>query len=263
MWGRVMRKPALWLAQSDQDALRLVITGVRAERVQVAGNMKYDIRAAKRSRVPERIRTLAEGRPIFVAGSTVDGNPAEEMLVIEAWKASLRGSTNALLVLAPRHPERFGAVEAMLRSVRYAKVSEHLGAGNEEEISSLGIDVVLVDTIGDLAAVYGVADAAFVGGSLVRKGGHNPLEPAQFGVPVVMGSSFENFRDVVTKLKEAGGIRIVRDEGELGAVVADLLNDRKDAKAMGDAGRRVFEEQQGATGRSVKAIVSLIRGDTA
>jgi 3-deoxy-D-manno-octulosonic-acid transferase len=263
MWGRVMRKPALWLAQSEQDALRLVIAGVRSERVQVAGNMKYDIRAAKRSRVPERIRTLAEGRPIFVAGSTVEGSPAEEMLVIEAWKASLQGTTKALLVLAPRHPERFAMVEAMLRSVRYAKVSEHLGAGNEDEISSLGIEVVLVDTIGDLAAVYGVADVAFVGGSLVRKGGHNPLEPAQFGVPVVMGASFENFRDVVTKLKEAGGICIVQDEAALGKVVAELLSDRAEAKAIGEAGRRVFEEQQGATERSVRAIVSVIAGTAA
>jgi 3-deoxy-D-manno-octulosonic-acid transferase len=263
IWGGIMRKPALWLAQSEADALRLVIAGVRAERVQVAGNMKYDIRAAKRSRVPERIRTLAEGRPIFVAGSTVDGNPAEEELVIRAWKESLRGDRSALLVLAPRHPERFPAVEAMLRSIRYAKVSEHLGAGDGDEISELGIDAVLVDTIGDLAAVYGVADTAFVGGSLVRKGGHNPLEPAQFGVPVVMGSSFENFRDVVTKLQEADGIRIVNDEVELGGVVGDLLNDRAKAKAIGEAGRRVFEEQQGATARSVKAIVSLIAGEEA
>jgi 3-deoxy-D-manno-octulosonic-acid transferase len=263
IWGRILRKPALWLAQSDQDALRLVTAGVRAGRVQVAGNMKYDIRAPKRSRVPERIRTLAEGRPIFVAGSTVDGNPAEEELVIRAWKESLRSDRNALLVLAPRHPERFPAVEAMLRSTRYAKVSEHLGTGDGEEISELGIDAVLVDTIGDLAAVYEVADAAFVGGSLVRRGGHNPLEPAQFGVPVVMGSSFENFRDVVTKLQEAGGIRLVSDEVELGGVVADLLSDRAESKAIGDAGRRVFEEQRGATERSVKAIVSLISGEAA
>jgi 3-deoxy-D-manno-octulosonic-acid transferase len=268
MWGRVMRKPSLWLAQSEQDALRLVIAGVRTESVQVAGNMKYDIRAPKRSRVPERIRTLAEGRPILVAGSTVagstvDGVPAEEELVIRAWKETLRGQTNALLVLAPRHPERFPIVETLLRSIRYAKVSEHLGAGNGDEISSLGIEVVLLDTIGDLAAVYGVADVAFVGGSLVRKGGHNPLEPAQFGVPVVMGSSFENFRDVVTKLKEAGGICIVQDEGELGTVVAELLSDRAEAKVVGDAGRRVFEEQQGATERSVKAIVSVIAGRAA
>jgi len=261
IWGRVMRKPALWLAQSEQDALRLVIAGVRTERVQVAGNMKFDIRAPKRSRVPERIRTLAEGRPIFVAGSTVEGNPAEEELVIRAWNESLRGDRNALLVLAPRHPERFAAVEAMLRSMRYAKVSEHLDAGDGDTISELGIDVVLVDTIGDLAAVYGVADVAFVGGSLVQKGGHNPLEPVQFGVPVVMGSSFENFRDVVTKLQEAGGIRIVSDELELGGVVADLLGDRAEAKAVGEAGRRVFEEQQGATQRSVQAVASLIRGE--
>ena len=259
VWGRVMRKPALWLAQSEQDALRLVVAGVRTEKVQVAGNMKYDIRAPKRSRVPERIRTLAEGRPIFVAGSTVEGNPAEEELVLRAWKASMRGSRDALLVLAPRHPERFAAVEAMLRSMRYAKVSEHLGASVGEAFSELGIDVVLVDTIGDLAAVYGVADVAFVGGSLVRKGGHNPLEPAQFGVPVVMGASFENFRDVVGKLQEAEAIRIVKDELELGGVVADLLGDRAEAKAIGDAGRRVFEEQQGATARSVDAIVALLQ----
>ena len=189
IWGRILRKPALWLAQSEQDALRLVIAGVRAERVQVAGNMKYDIRAPKLSRLPEWIRSVAGARAIFVAGSTVDGGPAEEELVIGAWKESLRGKGNALLVLAPRHPERFSGVEALLRSVRYVKASEHLGADDGEEVSSLGIEVVLLDTIGDLAAVYGVADVAFVGGSLVRKGGHNPLEPAQFGVPVVMGPS--------------------------------------------------------------------------
>jgi 3-deoxy-D-manno-octulosonic-acid transferase len=167
------------------------------------------------------------------------------------------------LVLAPRHPERFSVVEVLLRSIRYVKASEHLGAGDGAEISSLGIDVVLLDTIGDLAAVYGVADVAFVGGSLVRKGGHNPLEPAQFGVPVVMGPSYENFRDVVTKLKEVGGIRIVHDEVELGGMVAELLANREEAKAVGEAGRRVFEEQQGATARSVKAIVSLILGEAA
>jgi len=240
-----------------------VIAGARTERVQVAGNMKYDIRAPKQSQVPEWIRTVAGERAIFVAGSTVDGVPAEEELVIAAWKDSLRGKINALLVVAPRHPERFAPVEVLLRSIRYAKASERLGAGEGAEISSLGIEVVLLDTIGDLAAVYGVADVAFLGGSLVRKGGHNPLEPAQFGVPVVMGPSYENFRDVVAKLKEVGGIRIVHDEVELSNVVADLLADREEARTVGEAGRRVLEEQQGATARSVKAIVSLISGEAA
>jgi 3-deoxy-D-manno-octulosonic-acid transferase len=223
--------------------------------------MKYDIRAPKLSRIPEWIRTAAEGRSIFVAGSTVDGLSPEEELVIGAWKQSLRAGTNALLVLAPRHPERFAAVEALLQPFQYAKASEWAARDDERTSSPRGIDIVLLDTIGDLAAVYGIADAAFLGGSLIRKGGHNPLEPAQFGVPVVMGPSFENFRDVVTKMQEAGGIRIVQDKDELGAAIAELLTNREEAKAIGERGRRVFEEQQGATVRSVKAIVELIRGD--
>jgi 3-deoxy-D-manno-octulosonic-acid transferase len=263
IWGRILRKPALWLAQSEQDARRLVVAGVRAEQVQVAGNMKYDIRAPRQSRLPEWIRSVAGERSIFVAGSTVEGVAAEEELVIAAWKEALRSKGNVLLVLAPRHPERFADTEVLLRSIRYAKASEHLAAIDGAEISSLGIEVVLLDTIGDLAAVYGVADVAFVGGSLVRKGGHNPLEPAKFGVPVVMGPSYENFRDVVAKLKEVGGIRIVHDEVELGNLVADLLADRAEARAIGDAGRRVCEDQQGATERSAKAIVSLISGEAA
>jgi 3-deoxy-D-manno-octulosonic-acid transferase len=260
IWGRVMRKPALWLAQSEDDARRFVLVGVPAGRVQVAGNMKYDIRAPKLSRMPEWIRAVAEGRSIFVAGSTVEGVPAEEELVIGAWTQSLRGKTNALLVLAPRHPERFAAVEGLLQAFRYVKASEWAARGDEGTGSLRGVEVVLLDTIGDLAAVYGIADAAFLGGSLIRKGGHNPLEPAQFGVPVVMGPSVENFRDVVTKMQEAGGIRIVQDQDELGAAVVELLTDRKQAGAMGEAGRRVVEEQRGATARSVKAIADMILG---
>jgi 3-deoxy-D-manno-octulosonic-acid transferase len=259
IWGRVMRKPALWLAQSEEDARRFVLVGVPAERVQVAGNMKYDIRAPKLSRIAEWVRTVAEGRPIFVAGSTVEGVPAEEELVIGAWKQSLRGETNALLVLAPRHPERFATVEELLRPFRYAKASGW-SAGDDGESAAGEIEVVLLDTIGDLAAVYGIADVAFLGGSLSKKGGHNPLEPAQFGVPVVMGPSFENFRDVVTKMQAAGGICIVQDQDELGAAVVEFLTDRTRAKAMGERGRRVFEEQQGATAHSVKAIADMILG---
>ena len=260
IWGRVMRKPALWLAQSEEDALRLVIVGVRAERMEIAGNMKYDIRAPKLSLIPEWIRTMADGRSIIVAGSTVEGTPAEEELVIGAWKQWLRAEANVLLVLAPRHPERFSAVEELLRPLQYAKASEWMVRADEGGYGPRGVDIVLLDTIGDLAAVYGIADIAFLGGSLIRKGGHNPLEPAQFGVPVVMGPSFENFRDVVTKMQEAGGIRIVQDKDELGAAIAELLTDREQAKAMGERGRRVFEQQQGATARSVKAIVAIVAG---
>lgn len=255
VWGRVMRKPALWLAQSEEDALRLVIVGVRAESVQVAGNMKYDIRAPKQSHMAELIREAAAGRPILVAGSTVGGDSSEEPPLIRVWEHGLRKEMNTLLVLAPRHPERFQAVESMLQSHRYAKAS-----GWVDSLAPSTIDVVLLDTIGDLAGVYAIADVAFVGGSLVKRGGHNPLEPAQFGVPVVMGPSFENFRDIVATMQEAGGLCIVEDSDELETVLMELLTNREQAKAMGERGRQIFEQQQGATARTVKALVAMLKG---
>ena len=260
VWGSVMRKPALWLAQSEEDALRLVIVGVRAESVQVAGNMKYDIRAPQQSRIAGLIRQAAAGRPIIVAGSTVGGDSSEESPLIEAWQQGLRREMNTLLVLAPRHPERFQTVESLLQAHRYAKASAWASPGNDNPVAPSTIDVVLLDTIGDLAAVYAIADVAFVGGSLVKRGGHNPLEPAQFGVPVVMGPSFENFRDIVAAMQEASGIRIVKDSDELEAALIELLANREQAKAMGERGRQVFERQQGATARTVMALAAMLQG---
>ena len=272
VWGRVMRKPTLWLAQSQEDALRLVIVGVRAESLQVAGNMKYDIRAPKQSRVAELIREAAAGRPIVVAGSTVASTvrsvDAEEAQVIYGWMKGALPS-DALLVIAPRHPERFDQVWEMVFDFPALKATDLLaGKGCENAIqrtypdgkSLETMDIILLDTIGDLAAVYGVADIAYVGGSLMERGGHNPLEPAQFGVPIVMGPSFENFREIVGKLMDANAIRIVKDEQELEIAFEELLKDRELAKAMGERGRRVFEQPQGATKRAVEALVVMIQG---
>jgi 3-deoxy-D-manno-octulosonic-acid transferase len=197
---------------------------------------------------------------IIVAGSTVAGTPVEEKLVLEAWEQRLKSDVKALLVIAPRHPERFAAVESLLQTCRYAKASAWGSMSEDDEDVHEPADVVLLDTIGDLAAVYGVADAAFVGGSLVERGGHNPLEPAQFGVPVVMGPSFENFRDVVARMREASGILIVQDKDELETALFDLLTNREYAKAIGEHGRQVFEQQQGATARTVEALVGMICG---
>jgi 3-deoxy-D-manno-octulosonic-acid transferase len=259
VWGRVMRQPTLWLAQSEDDAMRLVMVGVRGESVRVVGNMKYDIRAPKQSRIAELIREAAAGRPIIVVGSTVEGSPWEEEMVIEAWKDRVREELGALLVLAPRHPERFAAVASLLQPYRYARASDWEMTSDNVE-ADVSVEVLLLDTIGDLAAVYGVADVAYVGGSLIRRGGHNPLEPAQFGVPVVMGPSFENFRDIVAKMQEADVIRIVRDKDDLEASFMELLTNRGAAKSMGERGREVFERQQGATARTVKEIVRMMEG---
>jgi 3-deoxy-D-manno-octulosonic-acid transferase len=264
-WGRVLKRVTLWLAQSEEDARRLREMG--AGEVRAIGNLKFDVRAPKESRVAELIREVAAGRPIVVAGSTVGGSHSaewsEEDLILRALKPG------PFLVLAPRHPERFDEVRNKLAAdyecnpllaSRFKDVptaqerepSQQLGFGTGER-------VLLLDTIGDLAAVYAVADVAFVGGSLVKRGGHNPLEPAQFGVPVVMGPSYENFRGIVERLRQADAICLVQDENELGDRLQELMIHPEAAKAMGERGRQVFEAQQGATARAVESIVGLVK----
>jgi 3-deoxy-D-manno-octulosonic-acid transferase len=261
VWGRVLRGVSLWLAQSEEDARRLVAMGAASGAVTVAGNLKYDVRAPKTSRVAELIKQTAAGRPIVVAGSTVAG-PArgamsEEEIVLDAWQDLPQRDSGLLLVVAPRHPERFSFAASVVGTFyECASKLESLHGPNGFPIEA---DVVILDTIGDLAAVYGIADIAFVGGSMIRHGGHNPLEPAQFGVPVVMGPSYENFRDVVGKMRAANAICIVGNVEELEGVMAGMLKDREAAKAMGERGRQVFEAQQGATGRAVEAIVAVVK----
>jgi 3-deoxy-D-manno-octulosonic-acid transferase len=259
VWGKVLRRVDLFLAQSEEDGRRLVAMGARAEVVRAIGNLKYDVRAPKASRVAELIKEAAAGRAIVVAGSTVGAQsltqPNEEEILLNAWQDVSQRESGLLLVLAPRHPERFPFVSSIVDTF-YANASE-LESLKGPNGFSIEYDAIVLDTIGDLAAVYGVADVAFVGGSLVRRGGHNPLEPAQFGVPVVMGPSFENFRDIVGAMQAADGIWIVQDEEGLEAALLELLTDCAGAKAMGERGRAVFEAQSGATGRAVEALVGL------
>jgi 3-deoxy-D-manno-octulosonic-acid transferase len=262
VWGCVLRRVSLFLAQSEEDGRRLVAMGARVESVRAIGNLKYDVRAAKHSRVAELIKEMAGRRPLVVAGSTVGpfakGEISEEEKVLSAWQDLPQRDSGILLVLAPRHPERFTFAASVVDTF-YEKASQLELLRKPLGGFPIEADVIILDTIGDLAAVYGLADVAFVGGSLVKRGGHNPLEPAQFGVPVVMGSSYENFRDVVGKMIEADGIRIVQDGDGLEAALVDLLTDRDAAKAMGERGRAVFEAQSGATGRAVEALVGLVR----
>jgi 3-deoxy-D-manno-octulosonic-acid transferase len=298
VWGRVLRKVSLWLVQSEEDATRLVAMGVTAESVRIGGNLKYDVRAPKVSRVAELIMEVAAGRPIVVAGSTVNGETIsgrikgldhEEGYLLSAYGGRIRNEIGAMLVIAPRHPERFE--EAWNDAIEFPTLrASELLAGKKgpdafaQFLKSSQIhqaDVIVLDTIGDLAAVYEVAHVAFVGGSLVKRGGHNPLEPAQFGTPVVMGTSFENFREIVEKMKAAGGIAIVEETAGLSAASAkgadsgrddssyrvqaleaklvEFLTNQDAARAMGERGRQVFEEQQGATRRAVEAIVAVVK----
>jgi 3-deoxy-D-manno-octulosonic-acid transferase len=254
----------LWLTQSDEDARRLKAMGADPERVRAIGNLKYDVHAPKESKVAALIKQAAAGRPIVVAGSTTEDESGdrtgwEELAVLQGWGGGGdREPIKALLVIAPRHPERFVGVESAVIEFRYAVVSKWLTTETVRNGGDRPREVVILDTIGDLAAVYGVADVAFVGGSLVKRGGHNPLEPAQFGVPVVMGPSYENFRDIVSSMQKANAIRVVQNSDELQSAIAEMLANPKAARAMGERGRSVFEKQQGATGRAIEAILGAL-----
>jgi 3-deoxy-D-manno-octulosonic-acid transferase len=254
LWRPLLERVSLFLAQSEENAQRLKRIGAPAERVRVTGNLKYDVKAAGESAMTKMIaERLPSGAKVLVAGSTLEG---EEKMLLEAWPRGLEMAPGAVMVLAPRRPERFAAVAALVNERGFGVVrASELRAGAGEIVPG---GVVLLDTIGDLASVYSLGTVAFVGGSLVAAGGHNPLEPARFGVPVVMGESSENFREIVEAMLAADGIRIV-SAGELAGALASLMRDDDEARAVGERGREVFDAQAGATGRTVKALLGLLR----
>jgi 3-deoxy-D-manno-octulosonic-acid transferase len=258
-WGWVLRRVGLFAAQSEEDGRRLVAMGARAGRVIAAGNLKYDVRAVGETPMLRVLRHLFAGRRVVVAGSLLE---QEEQALLTHWWEIRSEAPDAILVLAPRHPERFEEVAKLAdqAGIGMYRASQLLVQANTPQpLQRLApLAVVVLDTIGDLAGVYGLADVAFVGGSLVKRGGHNPLEPAQFGVPVIMGSSFENFREIVQAMRDAGGVSIVQDSDGLKVELKKYLADRDAGQAMGDRGRAVFEAQSGATARTVKLLTELV-----
>ncbi len=222
--------------------------------MRVSGNLKYDIKAAGASSLVGPLREyLPEGAVVVVCGSTLDG---EEKMLLEAWPAVLAVEPQAVMVLAPRHPERFAAVAGLVIGSGF--VMQRASEFRERPVAIEAGGIFLLDTIGDLASVYSLGTVAFVGGSLISAGGHNPLEPAQFGVPVVMGPSYENFREIVDAMLLHDSIRIVTTTGLSEALVA-MLRSRNEARTMGERGRTLFEAQAGATARTVQALLELMQ----
>ena len=159
------------------------------------------------------------------------------------------------MVLAPRRTERFDAVAGLVAASGFGVV--RASDFKARPVAVQAGSVFLLDTIGDLASVYSLGAVAFVGGSLVPSGGHNPLEPAQFAVPVVTGPSFENFRGIVEAMQVQDAIRVVT-EGMLAETLAGMLRNEKEARALGERGRAVFEAEAGATARTVRALMELM-----
>lgn len=254
LWQPLLAMVEVFLAQSEETAERLVTMGVPADRVRTLGNLKFDVREREMSPLVGMVRDRLPAKAVVVVcGSTLEG---EERTLLEAWPEVVAAEPTAVMVLAPRHPERFDGVAALVASWRLTVV--RASEFRERPVALERGGVLVLDTIGDLATMYSLGRVAFVGGSLVAGGGHNPLEAAQFGVPVVMGGSYENFREIVERMRAEDAVRVVRHEA-LGDVLVEVLGNRKDARGMGERGRAVFEAQAGATARMVKALRELVR----
>jgi 3-deoxy-D-manno-octulosonic-acid transferase len=248
----VLRNVDLFLAQTAEDARRLQDIGAPAERVQVTGNLKFDVLAPDPPAIVASLRSAfqqAGAGPVVVCGSTVD---AEEGLLLLAFQNVLASYPRAVMILAPRHPERFGEVARLLEQMGLRFWRRALWGGD-----SLAGGVFLVDTIGELASLYALGDVAFVGGSLVARGGHNIIEPAQHGVPIIVGSHTENFRDIVGLFQHHDAVRVV-GPAEFPLVLMDLLSHEAERLALGRRGAETLRSQMGATERTANALEKLL-----
>jgi len=244
-------------AQSSTDAARLHDLGADPDRLGVVGNLKYDM--AVPPQLQDEARELrahwGTGRPVWIAASTHDG---EEMPVLKAHAEVLRRFPDALLLLAPRHPERFKPVVLACRSFGFATRTR-----SEDGTAETDTQCFVVDTLGELLRFYAAADVAFVGGSLVPIGGHNVLEPAALSVPVIVGAKMFNFADITSSLMEAGAIVQITEADELGAAVTRLLIDPALRETIGRAGRAAFEREQGGVLRTLGIIGRVLDGGEA
>ncbi|MFN7946377.1 MAG: 3-deoxy-D-manno-octulosonic acid transferase [Blastocatellia bacterium] len=275
--------------QSEADAQRAIALGAPVKRVSVSGNIKYDIGEAGRGSALDAIARQLDAAfglshsPLIVAGSTSDG---EEEIVLAAFEQLRKNqaTADARLLIAPRHPERFDEVARLLDATRFRCIRRSTLAGQPElalagvghsALSAAGTasrlsdesrraEVILLDSIGELAALYRFASVVFVGGSLVPKGGHNILEPAFYARPVIVGPHMENFREIASEFTRRDALITLQgaNDAELTAALSDklseLLTDPDEAQRFGDNARQVVSDNRGATERTVETIASLM-----
>lgn len=250
---RMLAHIDLFLAQTPEDGSRLQSIGAHPSRVHVTGNLKFDVTLPEPPPIVDKLRRSlsTEGAgPILVCGSTVED---EEALLLKAFENIRVGHPRAVMILAPRHPERFDAVATLIKQLG---ISSHKRSSWQGE--SLAGGVLLVDTIGELASLYSLADIAFVGGSLVPRGGHNIIEPAQHGVAIVTGNYTENFRDIVGLFQSRDAVRIA-SMAELPLMLIQLLENDSERRALGRRAKETILSQMGATFRSLEELQALLR----
>jgi 3-deoxy-D-manno-octulosonic-acid transferase len=240
--------PAVWVgAQTQADAERLLNLGAVPEHVQVTGNIKFDIE------IPDGVHAAGAAmraqwgeRPVWTAGSTHEG---EEQQVLAAHQLICERKPNALLVLAPRHPQRFAQVAVLLKSGHMTNVSR----SSQHPVLPQHA-VLLLDTLGELTTFYAASDVVFVGGSLVPVGGHNLLEPAALSVPAISGPHTFNAPDIAGKLAERDALRHVYSGTELAEVVLELLDNPQERARQAAQAHAVVQESRGALARLLVLI---------
>lgn len=247
---RMLERFDLLAVQTEKDQERFQALGANPQRVKVIGNVKADA-PLEADLAPLRAELRLEPeRPVWVAGST---RPGEEEIVLEAFQEVLKAQPSALLILAVRHLDRVREVQRLLGEKRLAyalrsRVSREL----------LNFPVILVDSMGELAKFYGLGTVAFVGGSLLPFGGHNPLEPAAWGVPVLVGPHTEHFSQAVAALVSSGGAQVVGQAQELAQAVIKLMSRPQEAKRRGKQAREVVTSSQGAAAETVELLQKLM-----
>ena len=242
----------VFLAQTEEDRQRLIEIGAPESKVTVAGNLKFDVAPPPPPAIVASLRESfihSGAGPVLVCGSTLED---EEGSLLSAFRNILANHSKAVMILAPRHPERFPEVAALVEKLGFRMWRRSLWSGEP-----LAGGVFLVDTIGELAALYSLASVAFVGGSLVPRGGHNILEPALYGVPIVTGNHYENFRDVVNFFASRNAVRIV-GVAELPLVFMELIENENQRTTLGRNAVAALESQRGATARTISALLRLM-----
>jgi 3-deoxy-D-manno-octulosonic-acid transferase len=264
---RALSGPTAFLMQSENDAARIRALGATADCVRVSGSLKYDLELPAPTPLANWLETEArrgERTPIIVAGSIV---ATEEPLALIAFGTLQGEHPRALLVLAPRKPERFEAAAEFIHEShrQYIRRSQLPVPAPSKAVSQNGdatipedVTVLLLDTIGELASLYRLADGALVGGSLVPSGGHNILEPAAFGKIPVFGPSMENFSEMAARFVAAGAAIQVESPEDAGVAWIELLRNPERRRKMGDAARGLIEGSRGATDRALAEVAKYL-----
>ena len=248
--GPLLGPPVQFGMQSETDHQRLLDLGVDPQRVEVTGNLKFETPPQKANpELTELIRAIADDRPILIAGSTMAD---EEEQVLDAFVRA-GGGRRSLLLLAPRHPERWNDVAALI-----GKSGLSMARRSKAQNDSGRVDVLLLDSLGELASIYEVGIGCFIGGTLVPTGGHNPLEPAQQGIPVSVGPSMENFREIAAEFKRAAAWSQVQSSVDLAKTWTSWLDDPAAAAALGARGANVVLENQGSLAATIAFLSPIV-----